>query len=152
MHKFADQRQAQERKAGRLLDGPQGRLQTPGRTGGDNKPQVVAVPAHIVLIHFRKTIDGLGDDRQLLRRHRHGGQRAGADALWREDRADTSDLPFAPQPLQHAQHRAFSHPQLARQFGKGRRTQRKILLPFAQEPRPQTIIEHIRHHRHQSVI
>ena len=88
--------------------------------------------ADVVLIDLGKAVDRIGNDTQLFRRDRHGGQRARPNTFGCEHSAYPGDLSFAPQLLQHAQHNIFRDAQFARQFGKRSRTQRKILLPFIQ--------------------
>jgi hypothetical protein len=64
--------------------------------------------ALVIVVDFRKAIDRLGDCRKLCRWHRHRCQRAGADSLGREDRADARYLAFAAQRLKPPQDSTFS--------------------------------------------
>jgi hypothetical protein len=91
------------------------------------------VLALVIVVDFGKAIDHLGDRSKLRRWHRHRCQRAGADSFGREDRADARDLAFAAQRLKPLQDSALGHPQAGRQFGKGRRTERKVALKFVQQ-------------------
>jgi hypothetical protein len=95
-----------------------------------------------------KAIDRLGDQRKLLRRQGHRGQRAGANALGCEDGADARDLPLAAQRLEHPQDGAFGDPEARRQLGEGCRTQREIPLELVEQAK----VERRVHHRHQKPV
>jgi hypothetical protein len=91
------------------------------------------VLALVIVVDFREAVDHLGDCSKLRRWHRHRCQRAGADSLGREDRADARDLAFAAQRLKPPQDSTLGNPQAARQLGKGRRTERKVALKLIQQ-------------------
>ena len=77
---------------------------------------------------------------ELRRRNRHRGQRRGADPLGREDGADARDLALAAQLLKPGQNRSLADPEARRQFGEGRRTQRKIALEFVEQAKLEGVV------------
>jgi hypothetical protein len=75
--------------------------------------------------------------------HRHRRQRAGADPLGCKDRADTSDLALAAQPLEQPQDSASQQRRGARpSFGEGCRAERKVALEIVQQAKIERLVGH----------
>jgi hypothetical protein len=77
------------------------------------------VLALVVVVDLRKAADQLRHLRQAPRGHRHGRQRAGADAPRGEHGPDPADGARRSEPLQARDHLALPHPEPAADLGEG---------------------------------
>ncbi len=89
--------------------------------------------AFVIVIHRRVGADLAGDRFEAFFRHRHRGQRAGADALGREHRADTADDAALLPAAVTGDHRFGVQSVGFANRGKRRRAERKALLVIVEQ-------------------
>ena len=89
------------------------------------------------------------DGGQLIRWYRHCSQSRSADALGRENSANTRNLAFTAQRIEPAQQGALADAQTRRHFGKGGRAERKVALKIVQQAEIERLVHfRIRSARH----
>ncbi|KFB72806.1 MAG: hypothetical protein AW09_001960 [Candidatus Accumulibacter phosphatis] len=108
--------------------------------------------AFVIVVNLGKAVDRRGNHGQFVCRYRHRCQRTGADAFRSENGADARDLAFATQRFQCPQHGSLGNSEPGSQFGKWRRTERKIPLKVVEQAKVDRFVKRVVESVHQKPV